>query len=249
MVPSESGSASGEGSPERSITPANSTLRTTPTPLVLIVDGDVDTATVLRRDLQAAGYETAHAGSVMQGLTLAREHDPDLVLLELNLPDGNGREVLARLKRTIGLRVIVLTANDSIGEKVELLDLGANDYVVKPYNPGELLARVAVQLRTPPSDTLCFREVELSLLKRLVTWKGIHVDCGPTELRILALLMANPGKVYSRADIHEVVWGKESPYNSNLVDVHIANIRSKLRDVGLYRFVRTVRGIGYALKT
>ena len=224
-------------------------LRANSTPLVLIVEGDLDIATVLQDDLQAAGYQTAHASSVMEGLMQAREHNPDLVLLELDLPDGSGREVLARLKRTTRVRVIVLTNHDSIGEKVELLDLGANDYVLKPYNQDELLARVAVQLRVPLSDALSFGDLELSPSKRLVTWKGIHVDCGPTELKILALLMTNPGTVYSRAIIHEVVWGKESPYSSNLVDVHIANIRSKLRDVGLYRFVRTVRGIGYGLRT
>ena len=224
-------------------------IRDHATPLVLIVEGDSDIATVLQHDLQAAGYQTAHASSVMQGLTRAREHNPDLVLLELNLPDGNGREVLVRLQRTIRVRVIVLTANNSISEKVELLDLGANDYVVKPYNPDELIARVAVQLRVPFSDVLSFRDLDLSLSERLVTWNGMKLDFGPTEYAILALLMTNPGKIYSRVNIHEVVWKKDSLYNSNVIDVHLARIRSKLRDVGLYRFVRTVRGVGYALQT
>ncbi|WP_407543026.1 response regulator transcription factor (plasmid) [Deinococcus radiomollis] len=224
-------------------------IRDHSTPLVLIVEGDSDIATVLQHDLQAAGYQTAHASSVMQGLTQAREHNPDLVLLELNLPDGNGREILARLKSTTAVRVIVLTANDSIGEKVELLDLGADDYIVKPYSVGELLARVAVQLRAPPSGVLSFRDLELSHSERLVTWNHMKLDFGPTEFKILALLMTNPGKIYSRANIHEAVWGKDRPYNSNVIDVHLGKIRGKFRDVGLYRFVRTVRGLGYALQT
>ena len=224
-------------------------IRDHATPLVLIVEGDADIASDLQHDLQEAGYQTSHANSVMQGLTRAREHNPDLVLLELNLPDGNGREVLVRLQRTIRVRVIVLTANNSISEKVELLDLGANDYVVKPYNPDELIARVAVQLRVPFSDVLSFRDLDLSLSERLVTWNGMKLDFGPTEYAILALLMTNPGKIYSRVNIHEVVWKKDSLYNSNVIDVHLARIRSKLRDVGLYRFVRTVRGVGYALQT
>ena len=208
-------------------------------PNILIVEDDPDIATVLQHDLQTAGHQTSHANSVMQALTFAREQAFDLVLLDLNLPDGNGREVLVRLKRTTGVRVMVLTAHDSIGEKVELLNLGANDYVVKPYSPNELLARVAVQLRIHPSDVLSIGDLELSPSKRLVTLNGIKLNFGPTEFEILALLMRHPGKVYSRANIHEVVWGRETPYSSNVVDVHLANIRRKFRDAGLYRFVLT----------
>ncbi|WP_407543007.1 response regulator transcription factor (plasmid) [Deinococcus radiomollis] len=218
-------------------------------PHVLIIEDDLDIATVLQHDLQEAGYETAHAGSVMQGLTRAREHDPDLVVLDLNLPDGNGREVLVRLKSTTGVRVMVLTALDSIGEKVELLNLGANDYLVKPYNPDELLARVAVQLRVPVSDVFRIGDLELFPSKQLVTCHGKELRLGPTEFDILALLMKQPGKVYSRAYIHQAVWGKEDLYNSNVVDVHLSTLRNKLRAAGLYGYLRTVRSVGYGMKT
>ena len=216
-------------------------------PHVLIIEDDPDIATVLRHDLQSAGYRTSHANSVVQGLTYAREHIPDLVLLDLNLPDGNGRDVLIRLKRTTDVRVMVLSAHDSIDEKVELLHLGANDYVVKPYDFEELLARVAVQLRIFPSDVVTVRDLELSPSKRLVTHKGEELHFAPREFDILAFLMTNPGKVHSRASIHDAIWGRETPSCSNLVDVHLANIRSKLRAAGLYGYLRTVRGIGYAL--
>lgn len=218
-------------------------------PHVLIVEDNPDIATVLQHDLQEAGYGTSHADSVMQGLTLARTHPPDLVILDLNLPDGNGREVLVRLKSTTGVRVMVLTALDTIGEKVELLNLGANDYLVKPYNLDELLARVAVQLRTPLADVFSIGDLELFPLKRLVTCNGKELRFGPTEFEILTLLMQHPGKVYSREHIHQVVWGAEIPGNSNVVDVHLANIRGKFRDAGLYGYLRTVRGVGYGLKT
>lgn len=217
-------------------------------PHVLIVEDDPDIARVLQHDLHEAGYQTSHADSVTQGFAHAIEHTPDLVLLDLNLPDGNGRDLLVRLKRTTGVRVMVLTAHDSISEKVELLDLGANDYVVKPYNPGELLARVAVQLRIPSSDVLTVRNLELSPSKRLVTCDGIELKLAPTEFEILAYLMRHPGKVHSRANIHQAVWGKETPYGSNLVDMHLSNIRSKFRDAGIYGLLRTVRGMGYAIK-
>lgn len=218
-------------------------------PSILIVEDDPDIATILQYDLQMAGYQTSHADSVIQGLILARTHPPDLVILDLNLPDGNGREVLARLKSTTGVRVMIFTAHDSIGEKVELLNLGANDYLVKPYNHDELLARVAVQLRVPPVDVLSVGDLKLFPSKRLVTCNGKELRFGHTEFEILALLMQHPGKVYSREHIHEMVWGKDIPHNSNVVDVHLANIRGKLRDAGLYGYLRTVRGVGYGMKT
>ena len=214
---------------------------------VLIIEDDADIATVLQQDLQSAGYRTSHASTVVQGLTHAREDNPDLILLDLNLPDGNGRDVLIRLKRTVDVRVMVLTAQDSIGEKVELLNMGANDYLVKPYDFEELLARVAVQLRVLPTDVITVGDLELSPSKRLVTYKGSELRFALREFEILAFLMAHPGKVHSRTDIHDAIWGKDTLISSNLVDVHLANIRSKLRDAGVYRLLRTVRGIGYAL--
>ncbi|WP_407543025.1 response regulator transcription factor (plasmid) [Deinococcus radiomollis] len=218
-------------------------------PYVLIIEDDPDIAAVLQHDLQSVGYRTSHADSVTQGLTCIREHAPDLILLDLNLPDGNGRDILIRLKRTTDIRVMVLTAHDAIHEKVELLNLGANDYVVKPYDFDELLARVAVQLRILPTDAITVRDLELSPSKRLATHKGRELKLAPKEFDILAFLMTNPGKVHSRADIHEAIWGKNTHNSDSFIDVHLANIRGKLRDAGLYGYLRTVRGFGYALKS
>ncbi|XLE21783.1 response regulator transcription factor (plasmid) [Deinococcus radiomollis] len=173
----------------------------------------------------------------------------DCVLLPESLSRREGVLRFLRLKSTTGVRVMVLTALDTIGEKVELLNFGANDYLVKPYNHDELLARVAVQLRVHPTDVLSIGDLELSPLKRLVTCNGKDLRFGPTEFEILALLMRYPGKVYSREYIHQMVWRAEIPSNSNVVDVHLANIRGKLRDAGLYGYLRTVRGVGYGLKT
>ena len=214
---------------------------------VLIVEDDPDIAAVLQHDLQDAGYQTSHADSVLQSLTHASTHPLDLVILDLNLPDGNGREVLTRLKSTTGVRVMVLTAHDSVGEKVELLNLGANDYLIKPYNLDELLARVSVQLRPPVSDVVKIGDFEFSSSKRLVTCKGRKLMLGHTEFEILVVLMQQPGKVYSRAHIHQAVWGEKIPYNSNVVDVHLGNMRRKFRAVEMYGFLRTVRGVGYGL--
>ena len=154
-------------------------------PHVLIVEDDHDIATVLQHDLQHAGYHTTHADSVMQGLTLAREHNPGLVLL--TVPDGTGRDVLLHLKSTTGERTIVLTARDAIDEKVELLNLGASDYIVKPYNLGELLTRVAVQLRVPVSDLLIIGDLFLSPSEQLVRYQGKELRFTPTEFDILTL--------------------------------------------------------------
>jgi two-component system copper resistance phosphate regulon response regulator CusR len=217
-------------------------------PHVLIIEDDLDIARLLQLDLLDAGYYTTHATSVVQGLTCAREHTPDLVLLDLGLPDSDGRNVLTRLRTNTNTPVIILTARDTTEEKVELFTLGANDYLVKPFDFRELLARIAVQLRIPTFDILTLGSVELHPAKKLVTHNGQELRFSPKEFEILEFLMRQPGRVFSRSDLSNAVWKTNVETKSNLVDVHLANIRAKLRDAGLYGFLRTVRGIGYALK-
>ncbi|GGR32920.1 response regulator transcription factor [Deinococcus ruber] len=216
---------------------------------VLIIDDDDDIARLLQLDLQDAGYHTSRADSVVKGLILAREHAPDLLLLDLGLPDGDGRDVLTRLRKNSQVPIIVLTARDVIEEKVELLTLGADDYVVKPFQLQELLARIAVQFRQEVEASLQVSGLEVRLQQRLVLYGGQELPLTPTEFELLALLMQQPGRVYSRQELIETLRTKETlRENSNVMDVHMANLRSKLRDHGAYSYLRTVRGYGYALR-
>ncbi|GGR03693.1 response regulator transcription factor [Deinococcus ruber] len=215
---------------------------------ILIVEDDPDIARLLELDLEGAGYQVSVASSVMTGLIQAREHAPALILLDLGLPDGDGREVLVRLRRSSELPVIVLTARDVVGEKVELLELGADDYVVKPFQIEELLARIAVQLRQQADDTVLLGELALHPQQRLLSFRGRELPLSPKEFELIQVLMRQPGKVFSRAELNQDVWGGQLPRESNVIDVHLANLRAKLRDVQAYGLLRTVRGYGYALR-
>lgn len=215
---------------------------------ILVIEDDADIAALLREDLQDAGYVAEVAPSVMGGLVQAREWAPDLVLLDLGLPDGDGREVLLRLRKNSEVAVIVLTARDAVDEKVELLALGADDYVVKPFHLGELLARVAVQLRQHTAQSLSLGDLEVFPDRRLVLYKGQELRLSPKEFELLALLISQPGRVFSRQELVTAIWNGHLAETSNVVDVHLANLRAKLRDLELYGLLRTVRGVGYALR-
>ncbi|WP_425145979.1 response regulator transcription factor [Deinococcus sp.] len=216
---------------------------------ILVVEDDLDIANVLRMDLEDAGFEVHHADAAMTGLIKAREEHPDLILLDLGLPDFDGGDVVHRLRKSSSVPIIVLTARDTVEEKVRLLGLGADDYIIKPFHPEELLARVKVQLRQRGSEALTLGELELDPQKRLARYKEDELRLSPKEFEILALLMRQPGRVYSRHEIGQEIWQGRLPEGSNVVDVHMANLRAKLRDMEGYGLLRTVRGVGYALRS
>ncbi len=216
---------------------------------ILVIEDDSDIANVLRLDLTDAGFEVEHANSAMSGLIKAREDHPDLILLDLGLPDFDGGDVVQRLRKNSIVPVIVLTARDTIEERVRLLGLGADDYIIKPFHPDELLARIKVQLRQHGSETLTLGELQLDAQKRLVNFKGEELRLSPKEFDILSLLIRQPGRVYSRQEIGQEIWQGRLPEGSNVVDVHMANLRAKLRDHEGYGLLRTVRGVGYSLRS
>ncbi len=215
---------------------------------ILVIEDDQDIANVLRLDLTDAGFEVAHADAAMNGLIKAREQHPDLILLDLGLPDFDGGDVVQRLRKNSSVPIIVLTARDTVDEKVRLLGLGADDYVIKPFHPDELLARIKVQLRQRGSEALTIGDLELDPQKRLARYKTEELHLSPKEFDILALLMRQPGRVYSRQEIGDEIWQGRLPEGSNVVDVHMANLRAKLRDLDGYGLLRTVRGVGYAIR-
>ncbi len=216
---------------------------------VLLIEDDPEIARLLQAELSEAGFSVSWAASGMEGLVRLREEPPQLVILDLGLPDLDGAEIARRIKQHGDLPIIVLTATDAVERKVQLLLGGADDYVTKPFHPEELLARVKVQLRKAEGGDL--RRVgglEIDVAGRRVHHDGREVSLSPKEFALVELLSSRPGRVFSRSEIEKRVWGHPLDSNSNVVDVHIANLRAKLRDVGAYGYLRTVRGVGYALR-
>ena len=225
-------------------------------PLVLVIEDEPAQAELLRYNLEAAGLRVALARDGDEGLLLAAEQTPDLVLLDWMLPHVSGIEICRRLKKrpaTARTPVIMLTARGEEADRVRGLDTGADDYVVKPYSLKELLARVRARLRrirgAGIGEVLRHGDLELDGGTRQVRRAGVPVRLGPVEYRLLAALMERPGRVWSRAQLLERVWGRETDTETRTVDVHIGRLRKALGRPGAPDPIRTVRGVGYGLTT
>jgi DNA-binding response OmpR family regulator len=216
---------------------------------ILIVEDDLDISRLLKLELEDNGFEVTHCDTGMRGLSAIRELSPDLVVLDLGLPDMDGAEIARRVRKTMEIPIVILTAKDDVGTKVDMLNSGADDYLAKPFHADELIARINVQLRRRSHGSVQrVGDMIIDLSRRQVYWDDAEVRLSPREFDLLYYLCNQPGRVYSREEIEKNVWGEDLPPSSNVVDVHIANIRGKLRDAGGYGMIRTVRGIGYAIK-
>lgn len=194
---------------------------------ILIVEDDLDILRLLKRELEEAGFEVLAYDSGMRGLTAVREEEPDLVILDLGLPDISGQEIARRVRRTGDTPILILTAADEVGTKVEMLNAGADDYLAKPFHVQELLARINVQLRKRTlGSAQKIGDMTIDPVRRQVLWGNEEVRLSPREYELLAFLAGQPGRVYSRKEIETNVWGEDLPPSSNVVDVHIANIRA-----------------------
>jgi DNA-binding response OmpR family regulator len=219
-------------------------------PLVLVVEDEKDIARFIELELAAEGYQTEVAYDGVTGLSKFREVNPDLLILDLMLPVLDGLEVARRVRKTSNTPIIILTAKDSINDKVEGLDAGADDYLIKPFSIEELLARVRAHLRrVNPAVTGEVRVADLvmNLDGREVFRGGRRIELSAKEFELLELLARNPGKVFSRFEIEEKVW-PEYTGGSNVVDVYIGYLRRKLEESGERRLIHTVRGVGYVLR-
>jgi two-component system phosphate regulon response regulator PhoB len=223
-------------------------------PRVLVVEDEVPIVTLLRYNLEKEGFEVCEAADGEEALTQIVERKPDIVLLDWMLPLVSGIEVCRRIRRspeTRSLPVIILTARGEEADRVRGLDSGADDYVVKPFSPSELVARLrAVMRRTHPGSTqdiLRFADVELDTAAHRVARAGKPVHLGPTEYRLLRYLMLHPGRVFSREQLLDAVWGHDIYVEARTVDVHIRRLRKALNGEGDADIVRTVRSAGYSL--
>ncbi|HVC70007.1 MAG TPA: response regulator transcription factor [Acidimicrobiales bacterium] len=220
---------------------------------VLLVEDDDRIATFVEKGLRAEGYattRTAQAGEA-QGYTETSHTDFDLVLLDLGLPDGSGEDVLRRFRqRHPTIPVIILTARAEVSDKVRGLDLGANDYVTKPFAFEELLARIRATVRSagqPTTTELLLDDLRLDLLSKVAWRAGRRIDLAPREWALLELFMRNPTHVLSRSKILSQVWEYSFDPGSNVVDVYVGYLRRKLNRAGLHPLIQTVRGAGYRL--
>jgi two-component system, OmpR family, phosphate regulon response regulator PhoB len=223
-------------------------------PRVLIVEDEAPLVTLLRYNLEREGFAVDAAADGEEALLRIAEHRPDAVLLDWMLPLVSGLEVCRQIRRapaTRSLPVIMLTARGAEGDRIRGLDSGADDYVVKPFSPSELVARLrAVIRRAQPNagdDVLSYADVAMDLTVHRVSRNGKPVHLGPTEFRLLRHFLHNPGRVFSRGQLLDRVWGNESEIEMRTVDVHIRRLRQALNAGGGSDLLRTVRSVGYAL--
>jgi len=223
-------------------------------PAVLVVEDETALLTLLRYNLEKEGFAVSAAHDGEEALLQLKEAKPDAVLLDWMLPRVSGIEVCRQIRRTPAWRdlpVIMLTARGEEGDRVRGLDSGADDYVVKPFSPNELIARLrAVIRRARPAaaaETLRFSDLALDLSAHKVARGGKPIHLGPTEFRLLRFLMERPGRVFSREQLLDAVWGRDAEVELRTVDVHIRRLRKALNGGGRNDVIRTVRAAGYAL--
>ena len=218
---------------------------------VLVVEDDINIAELLRLYLQKDGFEVSHAADGGKAVEMAREIQPDLVLLDIMLPVMDGWQVCRELRKTMKMPIIMLTAKGETEDKVSGLEMGADDYIVKPFEVKELLARVHAVLRRtgddgkPKSKKLTFDRRVSNLGSYELIVDGKKIDTPPKEMELLYHLAATPNRVYTRNQLLDEVWGFDYFGDSRTVDVHIKRLREKLEGVSDKWTLKTVRGVGY----
>jgi two-component system, OmpR family, response regulator len=230
-----------------------------PVKKILTVEDDSTLLSVLEYNLTKEGYQVITSTDGLQGLELARNQKPDLVLLDVMLPGMNGFEVCRILRQEMSIPILILTAKDDEIDKVVGLDLGADDYLTKPFKVRELLARIRalfrrseiVKTRTPDNESLIKTgELEIDVARHKVTLKGKPLELTPKEFELLSLLAKNKGIVFNREQLLEKVWGYDFPGDTRTVDVHVRWLRQKIEiNPDNPEHLLTLRGIGYKFES
>lgn len=223
-----------------------------PTTRILVVEDEAGIRRFVRLTLEAEGYEVHEADGVKRGLIEAGTRRPELVVLDLGLPDGDGVELIRDLRSWSAVPVIVLSARSSEADKIVALDAGADDFLVKPFGAGELLARVRAQLRRKTlqpesaSSEIRFGEVRVDLARRVVERGGQRIHLTPIEYRLLTVLIGQPDRVMTYQMLLKAVWGPGHAEDTHYVRVHMGNLRKKLEaEPSLPRHLLTETGVGY----
>ncbi len=223
-------------------------------PYILVVDDEAALLTLVRYNLEKAGFEIGEAVDGEEAMLMIKERRPDLILLDWMLPRIAGIEICRRIRRnteTQNLPVIMLTARGEEHDRIRGLNYGADDYIIKPFSPSELVARVrAVLRRLRPafeSEILEYNGISMNLAEYRVSRDGVHMKLAPTEFRLLRHFMEHPGRVFSREQLLDTVWGQEIYLEPRTVDVHVRRLRRTLNAGGKSDIIRTIRTAGYAL--
>jgi two-component system, OmpR family, phosphate regulon response regulator PhoB len=221
---------------------------------ILVVEDESALVEILRYNLEKEGFDVVAAADGEAALEAIADHKPDLLILDWMLPHVSGLEICRQLRRkpeTRDLAIIMLTARGEEADRVRGLEVGADDYVAKPFSPSELIARVRAVLRrarpSTTSDLLTYAGVVMDLVSHRVLRDGRPVHLGPTEYRLLRFLMERPGRVYTREQLLDAVWGRDIYVEARTVDVHIRRLRKALNGPKDMDIIRTVRSAGYAL--
>ncbi|MEM9225537.1 MAG: phosphate regulon transcriptional regulator PhoB [Pseudomonadota bacterium] len=224
-------------------------------PFVVIAEDETSVSELLRYNLESEGYETATANDGDEAMLLLNERVPDLMLLDWMLPKVSGIEICRRVRSrhdTANLPIIMLTAKTEEADRVRGLETGADDYVTKPFSTNELMARVrAVLRRIRPAlmeDTISIGDIAIDRTTHSVTRAGKDIHLGPTEFRLLEYFAQHPGRVFSREQLLDGVWGSDVYVEARTVDVHIGRLRKALMSQGGDNPIRTVRSAGYSLR-
>ncbi len=225
-----------------------------PKPIVLLVEDEPAQREILRYNLEAEGFQVVAASNGEEAMERVAEGLPDLILLDWMMPHVSGLEVCRRIRarpETRGIPILMLSARSEEVDKVRGLETGADDYVIKPYSVAELMARLRAHLRrvrpAQAGEVLEWQDLVLDPETHRVTRAGAALKLGPTEFRLLSCLMERPGRVFSREQLLDRVWGRDIYVDSRTVDVHVGRLRKALMATGGTDPLRTVRGAGYAL--
>jgi DNA-binding response OmpR family regulator len=218
---------------------------------ILIVDDDVNICELLRLYLEKEGYETIVANDGKTAVDLALKHTPDLILLDIMLPQLDGWQVCREIRKFLETPIIMITAKGEVSDKILGLELGADDYVTKPFDTKEIVARVKAVLRRSTdknkkqTQEVKFDKLRINLTNYELEVDGVNIDTPPKELELIYHLASNPNKVYTRDQLLDEVWGFDYYGDSRTVDVHVKRLREKLENVSEEWSLKTVWGVGY----
>lgn len=220
---------------------------------ILIVEDNKDVNQMLAETLQEAGYETKSVYTGLDGLKEAKTNNYQMILLDIMLPYKSGDEVLKEVRTFSDIPVIILSAKDMIGTKIDLLKLGADDYITKPFDLGEVVARIDSTLRRVRKSEqldsrIKFKDIAVNCGNKTVTVNGVDMSLTAKEYQIMELLVKHQDKVFSKVNIYETIWGEEYLGDDNAVKTHMSNLRNKLKKIRPdEEYIETVWGLGYRL--
>lgn len=219
---------------------------------ILIIEDDKEICYMISDFLIKHGYNTMQVFDGLKGIDLAKSKSPSLIVLDIMLPFKSGDEVLKEIRLFSDVPVIVVSAKDMIQTKVDILKLGADDYVTKPFDLDELLARIEVNIKRfykceSKPIILTYKDIHLNIHLKEVSVNDIRISLTPKEFEILKVILENPKRIFSKQHLYELVWNEPYAYDDHTINTHMSNVRKKLKETSATDYIQTVWGMGYKL--